>query len=421
MKKIISILSVLVILVMMPFLTACDYTKNENHTNTALASNGGSVVFADGYMYYIGGAEDRKNENSNNTNSAVYKVAVDANGNRTGDATRLTSTINGFADGSLFVFGEFVYYSTPSVQRDNTGSLDQTLTSFCRIKTDGSHNQVLYTTKSETEDLQYTYYLTGEKTLYLVVVEDTSIFSILVGSKTKDVKEIATDVASAVLAENNGTGDVNKYIFYTQSPIDSDTIQTGNKIFKVLPDGTAQTELSSGKDITLLQIKNGRLYYQYNSIIYSTDAENLLTQNAVSYGTFTDFILLSDGGVLGVVSSKTYYYNWSSGTLVSKLVYSGSPKFVCETGGFVYFLVSDYLYRIDVNATEPTATKLCTAVISNDVGSYMTVEIFKNYAYFLTEEVLTDEAGTEYSIYHLSYITLDTITSGGNTAIRLNK
>lgn len=422
MKKIISSILAIIIIVALPLLTACDRTKNENHDNLELSSNGGSMVVADGYLYFINGIEDRDRDKYDGKISGIYKVAVDAEMNFLGDPKLIISSHTGFEDGSLHIFGEYIYYATPSAGRNNQGEVTYELTTFFRAKIDGTKSKKIYTTTKENDDLMYAYYKTDSKTLHLVVFEENALFSTLVGGKMKTTK--IADNVSAVVFSKSGNGDFDNLIFYTQTPIDTEAIQTGSKVFSIHPNGEGNKQISTGRDVTLLEVRNSKLYFQEKGVIYATaSVDNLVQEIASSFGTFTDFIILSNGAIVGEVgeNEKTvYYYNWSSGSLVSRKLYSGDVNFLFEYKGFIYFESSTYLYRIDFLGESAEAEKLSTAVVKFEkFGNFLLPEIIGLKLFFYTEKIVVDENNKSYSVYHLSFIELDVIEEGGNTASRV--
>lgn len=419
MKKIISSILAFVIIAALPVLAACDRTKNENHDNLSISSNGGSMVVADGYLYFINGIEDRDTENHDAKVSGIYKVAVDASMNFTETPKLIISSLAGFEDGSLRVYGDYIYYASPSTGRDSYGEITSDLTTFYRAKLDGTKAKKIYTTKDANEDLSYAYYKTDAKTLHLVVFEENSLFSTLIGSKMKTTK-IASDVSTVVFAKA-GNGNFDNFIYYTQTPIETEAIQTGSKVFSILPNGEGNKQISAGRDVTLLEIRNSKLYFQEKSVIYATTStDSLVQENASSFGTFTDFMILSDGAIVGEIEKVVYYYNWVGGSLVAKQLYSGDVDFLFENQGFIYFVSSNYLYRIDFAAASAEATKLSTAVVNFEkFGSFLIPEILGSRLFFYTEEVIVDDDNTSYSVFHLSFIELSAIEENGNTASRV--
>lgn len=286
MKKISKIILSLCLVVCCLFtaigLTGCGKNKlSATSTSTdGVSSNGGSVVTAGGYMYFINGIvanNGSTNTASGNTIGGLYRTKLNSKGkvDLNDDGTlksseKLISSVVGFEDGQIFVFGDFVYYTTPNAGKNSKAETLYNQTVFMRYDLKTKQTQKLFTTSqnNSSETLQYTYMAKGDA-LYLVVYEksQTKITSIKIDTNVS-VKVIASDAQSVVFGENNGKAKgltqgskAEEFIYFTRSALETGTIRTGVRVYKAYPDGSNETKISEGKSVSLLAVVSDKLVY----------------------------------------------------------------------------------------------------------------------------------------------------------------
>lgn len=319
MKKIFkSCLLVLVAVCVSFSFVGCKKKVSPTTTNTeniksinGVTTNGGMTVVDGEYLYFINGtkANDGKSQNKNKR-SAICRVKYDvATGETSGDMEVVVDELVGFTDGSIHIFGDFLYYATPCNGENSAGDVLYFKTEFKRYDLVNKKSYSLYTTELnvESEEVKYAYYVV-DSTLNLLVYEksNATIKSFKIDKKVTQNYEIDT-VASCLFADNYGavttTGasvDANSFVYYTQTPEAHETPQTGVKVFKTSPVTKNAVKIADGKEIALLSIEAGKLVYSYNNFIYAdsiTAAEQTLkTENAncISRATLDNAIYLEN-------------------------------------------------------------------------------------------------------------------------------
>ncbi len=307
--------------------TACNSKKSETTTSTSgVSSNGGIVAVYNGYLYFINGIKDNDGTSlSGNTRSAIYRVQISDSG-EIDDSTYecVVDNLVGFDYGSIYFFGDYMYYTTPN---SSVNYLDDVLyyqTKFMRYDLVNGKSYEIYTTQlnSSSESLTYSYYIVND-TLNLVVFEssNSTITSIKIGDDIS-TNYVIEDVASCIVSENYGTSvsegsvDANNFVFYTMSHDTYDKYQTGVKVYMVSPtDSSVQTCLSDeGKSVSLLSIRNGKLIYSgksfdsdYDIIYYEniTGSDDKLTfSNVLSYTSYENILFIEEDD--GSITILTY-------------------------------------------------------------------------------------------------------------------
>lgn len=407
MKKVLkSIFAVMICAISLFSFTACGKTKYSATTNqtTLVESNGGISVTHNGYIYFINGTKTNNEDNNKGeiVQGAICKAKLDENGKVVENSTKvIVDRLVGYKDGQLFVFGDFLYYTTPSRDKNKSGTMLYNKTEFRRYDLLNGKDQHIYTTAGESDTITFAYYKDGEN-LDLVVYEKTSatLKSIRIGDKMQTLFT-EENVKSAIFSDNAGeaksgvTSFADQYIFFTLSYDEESAIKTGVRVFKIKADGSNKEKISEGKDVTLLTIRSGRLVYSYDSRIYFSDittASDTLdfdVNKIISYNSYDNIIFLEDdkNSILVVDGDTLRTISWSTGTIVSDIVYSFSSgdnvKFIDVEGDYLYYQYSKSVYKIKYkNATDDKKSpiKLSTTAI-DEASDLIAPELNGGYIY----------------------------------------
>ena len=221
----------------------------------AVSSNGGFAVEKGNYIYYINGKQ------SNTADNTLGKVETGAimrisksdlalrNYNKT--ETVVPEIVHsGNYDGGIFIYGDYVYYSTPSTEKSSDGQIQNSNILFKRAKLDGSEVMKSYFAKYTSNSIQYRY-VEVKGVVYLMYVatgEDlygtayTNLHS--VNTVTGENTLLAYNVDSVMFDKNDLT---NPRVFYTMKVTDYVTSATSpfkeyNQVYTVTADETKANE-----------------------------------------------------------------------------------------------------------------------------------------------------------------------------------
>ena len=396
MKKLLkSCLSIVLAATAIFSFTACKTKLSKTTVNTnkvkvvnGVTTNGGITAIYDGYLYFINGTKTNDGTSSKkNTKSAICKVRYDET---TGTVDKNTykvvvSDLVGFEDGSLYFFGDFMYYAKPCSDKNKAGDVLFNKTTFMRYDLVNNKSYEIYTTQlnDEEEAITYSYYIVGES-LNLVVYEknNSSLTSLKIGDEVK-TNYIIEDVISCVMSENQGTCttagktvDANSYVYYSQTPVVDiqagiiDLPQDGSKIYRVSPQTNNSKKIAAtGEDIALLCIRSGKLLTSIGSTIYAheiTGAENETLSFdislAISYQTYENVIFMENAdGSISVLSYDTDTFEvtvvkWISGVEIeSKTINVLSKSEAFEFVGLS--TIDEVIVKDDESTTEVDETK----------------------------------------------------------------
>ena len=331
MKKILkNLLCVAVAFVCVFGFTACKVKVSDTTVDTSKTlyngktTNGGLTVKHDGYLYFINGTKTNDGTSAKkNTRGGICRVKLDDDGNAVKDTYEMVvDNLVGYDNGSLAIFGDFLYFTTPN---DDVNYQDTKLyyqTNFMRYDLVNKKSYVLYTTKqnSSSEKISYAYYIVGQDLELLVYETTNSTITSLKIDTNVTTNYVLNDVKSCVFSDNygtctteNATVDANNFVYYTKNvDVYEDGRSTGNKVYKVSPNTDNSSIISnSEKSISLLSVRSGKLVYSTTStsgndtIVYSqaitNSVDTLDFTGIVSYKTYDNVIFMDNTD--GVVSA----------------------------------------------------------------------------------------------------------------------
>ena len=438
MKKLFKSLLVLVLCVcsVLTFVGCKDvvWSKTTNDT-TKVTSNGGSVVYHDGWMYFINGTKSvsAANNSGSTIKAGIYRAKTDDNGNVLYEDDSIVQShkkdekksfkqvepvvqsLVGFDNGSLFIFGDYLYYATPSKGVNDEGTMLTGKVAFYRYDLINKNSGLLYTTKASDDTISYTYYKQGSD-LYLVVYEKTSktLTSLKMGDAVHttiskgDVKSV---VFSSINGEvnNQGTNVTDCYIYFT---MDAEGNNSGNRVFRILPNGTEEKLISEKEDVSLITIQSGFLVYKKGTftyaqkVLYTTKQLSFSVDNIVHYNEYdgsdskASVMYIEENGKLGALVYESGIIRkivWDSSKTINENVDAMQPiydeldpddelLFVGLDGDYLIYQLSNLIYKVkvlnigasdEIQDIQLSTTKMDAAKDNSLIG----LEIINGYVY----------------------------------------
>jgi len=420
MKKIVSSIFACLLVVCSLFgLAACNkdlkLSKTTNSTEGVI-SNGGMTVYNDGWLYFINGTKTNNQDNNSgkNVQGAIYRAMADEKGEilyeeveqdgktikKFKKVERVVSNLVGFKNGQLFIFGDFLYYTTPCKDKNKAGDMLVGKTEFRRYDLVNKTDQRLYTSAKTDDTLTYNYYKSGDE-LHLVVYEKNAatLTSMKIGKKVSTVFK-KTEVRSAVLSENYGVSSVqgsysDNYIYYTLSYDKNSELQRGVRVYKVRSNGEGEEKISEGESVTLLTIRAGMLIYSLDSKVYSSvisDGKDTLSfsdQDIICYKNYDNILFLDDGKSVLIADDTTMrVIAWKDGELENNLLLdldSGDKiSLIGIEGDYVYYINNKLVYKCKFknieNEEQKRAVQLSTTEIDTP-SDLIAAEVNNGYIY----------------------------------------
>lgn len=347
MKKILKgIVSLALIFVVTFSLTACKDKISDTTVDTSkvksingATTNGGMTLVHGDYLYFINGTKTNDGTSSSgNKRAGIYRVKYNVETGEIDEDTyeRVVSSLAGFSNGSLYIFGDFLYYAVPSETENYKGEVLYNKVKFMRHDLVHGKDYEVYTTNMNTSGtVSYQYYVVGDS-LNLVVYEsvDSSITSLKIGKDTSTNYKI-TNVTSCLLADNNGKSlvagqvDANNFVYYTTGHSAGEEVQTGVKVYRTSPVSKNPKLLSDdGEDVSLVCVRNGKLVYSVDTKVYAvaingtdSDALSFEFDAALTFNSLENTIFMeNEDGSISILSYNTDTFalaitTWKNGNL----------------------------------------------------------------------------------------------------------
>jgi len=395
MKKFITFTLCLLLCISAFGLTACGDNKKEK-VDISLDSNGngGMVVTRGDYVYFVNGYTSyetftKKNLDKNFTIGGLYRAKLnenrelnyDENGSLK-DAEKISSKLVGFESTSLYVFGNYIYYTTPITEVSKKGSLRTDRIEFRRVKISGGKSQKIYQSKIDASDVTFEYYY-ANGSVYLLINENGTLkrVSCYGEFKVNTIDKNVTSLAMKRDTDNVFESDSYKNIYYTKTEdekavIYNYNIETNKKEYKKVTDY---------KTCELIDYKFDHLYYKASredypsyTYFYRVDAtKNAITSLAeeklTSDSSYTNMYFLENetSGYIVQSDSKTYYLTYNAGGECEATPISNKIDIIAIQNNYVYFNDSNTIKRIncyDLKVYGDASTETLLSV--NDVKTY---------------------------------------------------
>ena len=443
MKKFISIALVFCLAMTAFLFVGCAKNPNTNikldggpELNELVTGNGSFQVRKGDYVYFASGYVSKSdlgtggltNELGEVTNGALYRAKVELKKtlikgeNKTEgeesepkyqeeyvltDVQLLCSKLVGFENSGIYIFGNKIYFGTPSTIKNSEGTVMYSLLTFYSVDLNGKNLTELYQTQS-FENGKYSF-ISINGNLYLMIFDGSQILRVDMNGNSK---VLATDVVSAVLpkseviVDNSYTATENeKYVYYTiKNSENTETIDYGNVLNKVNIVSGEKTELFKKEyiKITLNKFENDKLYYKRNVTFseMSATSETYLFTNDFSKTNFeeSEKQIANQSAIANMIEYKEQeldgyvyvngeklYYRSKDGLIVKQLSTSASSVLFVQ-GKYVYYVSSSALYRVDVTKDKPSGEKLSDSSTINT--TYITID--SNFVYFYVKDSKTN-------------------------------
>ena len=405
-------------------------------TTDVVVGNGTSAVVYGDYVYYTNGYTSYKDVAETNvygkvSYAAVYRTKLvdgkvvenekklDEEGNEVFDKTQgiqntgiLVSKVCGFEKQQLYIFDNYLYYTTPGNQVAKDGTIQSDRVDFCRIKIDGhSRGEKLFTSDATVDNITY-YMYKYSNNVYLVVL-DGNVLKIAectkngFGLKVLDSKYVVSSVAKTRYTRSDQTVaalDDSVYFTYT----DDDTI-TGNVLakYELASKKISTVGILNDSTYTLLNSIGGRLYYNKQQLSGAGTAGAYLYYNTLSGARFDESeyklsnnayssssIFVSNSDSIGAfINDGTNIYKFLSDGSKTKIV-DGNATVVAQNGDLLFYTLNNTLSCIDLTTLE--TTELLSLSDNDGVKNSLSV-VSKDTVFYLKE--YTNAQGTSYYMH----------------------
>lgn len=391
-KILISIL--LVALFVLGGCSTYTFTPLEGDTSYAsVISNGGSVVQAGNYTYFVNGSVSYNVDN-------VYGQVVKGSVARVKTSTIGTDdelieilapkavyyTSDNGIKGGLYIFNNRLYYTSISVSTDKEGSRQTSYLDIFSCKLNGSDTVLHYTLKSSTPSLMFKE--AGGK-VFVSYVNNKELFYVEVTASSP--KEVSTDITDIDAFQYDA---LNSILYYSRTEYEEYKDTTGNKVTanynkiysydKLEKDFTTTTKWDGSSSDPLSLVKATIVSAKEGNLIFSTTSVSGKTQTLlIKSGTATPVVISNETKTAAhfykdyiyettSVNGSTWIVKRSIGSNTYILLANYSGTIVKINDEWVYFTVGNILYRSvnAYNAPVKEYEKVTTSSMNSALGDY---------------------------------------------------
>ncbi len=342
-------------------------------------TQGGAVVETDNYIYFINGLTTYTDVNDFGTpvkgSLMVIKTSDFAQGNFD-KAEIAVPKIFGATDykAGLYIYGDYVYYGTPNVNKDASGNAASSEMTFFKTKLDGTEHKELFTVDSLSNEYRIVSSSRGVEILYYDA-EETAVLSYNVN--TKDVQTIAkTDISK----DESMTGYKFLSVVDGQPVVAFTTEVYSEKYYEEKAEEDGYTRLSShGK---LYTYKAGEL--EAKAVLDGEEQDSHGLSYSISYAS-GNYIFYTESDH---ETEKVY------GTLISELGTTNSRKEINDSSLLIATTLIksiEEVYVADTSTGNVVKTTLTgnqqtikeTVILTESISSL--VDVYEGYLYFINE------------------------------------
>ena len=417
--------------------------KDNPKTSDPVTSNGGMAVVKGDYLYYVNGFKSYQNLEKDKDNvwgkqvfGAIYRVKMNNNAishDKDGFLTKsevVVPQIVGTENACFYIFGDYIYYATPNMQKDEYGNLLNARSNICRVNINGTNNKVLYTTDQTLTSTNWTMYEL-DNTVYIVMLDGSKIVSINANAKKPTTTTLVKNATSAGLIKtdkyipsdkiaNKTLDGINNYVYYTRAITEDDKLSgiNGNILARVkLGDTNEEIVASNGNTYSIVDAKNNSLYYnrtrngssistlcryelsadktfndaKETELLNATYSNSIIVNQDTSAYIGNEIVTIDSSNRINLVtvvnSDKNVKNVYTSSTTISSIGLYGTTLFFTENGKIKY---------VDVKAENPEVKEVVT-----DDKTIKTENVFFDYdgrnAYFYS--AYTPDGSTDSNYY----------------------
>ncbi|MDE6373862.1 MAG: hypothetical protein K2L72_05115, partial [Clostridia bacterium] len=272
-------------------------------------TNGGFITETQDYVYFINGkaANTDNNKLGSVLKGSVQRIKkIDLNGGNYGKTDTVVPSVvySGSYNAGLYIYGGYIYYTSPTTEKNTDGEVLNSNLDFKRTKLDGSDASASYIWQCSDNAVDYRFVSVGD-TVYIIYalsenLYGTSVTNIhSVNCDTKENTILAYNVASYAF----DTVDVeNPYIYYTMAVpqfMGSSTNMGYNQLYVVRADATKSPREYDFSDIEDYDASENPVYINLGDFVFDgigkTNYESdRLSQFNYGYGSDKKYDLVND-------------------------------------------------------------------------------------------------------------------------------
>lgn len=290
-----------------------------------VSSNGGFLVETGDYVYFING---KANNTDNNKFGTVLKGSVQRlkksdlendKRNYSSTETVVPSVIySGSYNAGIYIYGEYIYYTTPTTEKNTDGEVLNSNLDFKRTKLDGTDTTKTYIWQSSDNAVDYRFVEVGD-TVYILYALSENLY----GSSVTNIHSVNCNTGENVILAYNVTDYAfdtvdreNPYVYYTMAvPQFFGGSNYGyNQIYRVRADVKESPRTYDFSEVEEYDAEKDPVYINMGDFVFDGIGKvNAETQNRITQLNFAHY----SGKTYDLVNDDyTYDLKWyKDGTL----------------------------------------------------------------------------------------------------------
>ena len=248
-------------------------------TSDKVTSNGGFLVETGDYVYFINGAAEASADNTYGKvqKGALYRIAKSALKAKSYGAAECVVPSLFVAqnyDGGVFIYDNYVYFASPTNEKEKDGTVSTSWLSFKKVKLDGTSSKKeadKYLFRLSDNTVSYRFVKGADGVVYCMYVQSSNLYSFNTdtGVTTLLVKGAENYYFDTENLENGSV----YYLMKVPTAMTADAGKFGyNQLYRVSPEATAVTNA----DKAAYTVKDGAGEYKE----YAFDKASLVKKNA---------------------------------------------------------------------------------------------------------------------------------------------
>lgn len=290
---------------------ACtSYKRSGLETDTSadkVSSNGGFLAETGDYVYFINGVAANTDDNTfgevvKGSVQRISKSDLDAGNYQNVDTIVPLVVYSGSYEAGIYIYGDYIYYTTPSIERNADGEILNSYLDFKRTKLDGSETMTDYFFQSTDNTIDYRYVeVDGEVYILYALSED------LYGTSTTNIHSVKCSTKENTLLAYN----VSAYAFDTEDPenpcayytmgvtqylgTDNSVTMSYNQLYRVCADVTESPRQYDFSDVKDYDAEEDPLYVNCGDFVFDgigktqIETEGRITQFNYAYGKDAEY------------------------------------------------------------------------------------------------------------------------------------
>ncbi len=421
MKKISAILIICLVVCMgLAIFAGCE-TKfgpigTTEYKDSPVINNGGLAIRQGNYLYYVNGMDSTSNITKPEHNAfgkasvkgSIMKSKICEDGTLSETAVVVPKMFYTSATGGgFYIYGEWIYYLSPNTKTDNKSNVLSSESVVFRTKIDGTKTQEMITLSSNST--QYTF--TDKEFIYFEgnVLKKVTYTDTKVNTKSETIAE---DVTSALFTAKTNV------VFFLKNT--DSKVRVNNNMYayvdgeikQLTTDTTYDVEGDASADNLKRQYTFALISYDpvenmlfYSKVINSSDASKATSTYAYKFDETFAFdknkevryaitalsasTIRNIGGGKGILdysAAQLKVYSPISETANKNETKDGATlsatgaTIVTIEGDYMYYVISNVLYRIEYMNKDAVVQKLSDDAINT---SWLTLSVIDNYLYYI--------------------------------------